>query len=237
MESCTLKLRAFAALAVICCVQPALAQTATTATANTTATVNNAFPTQQELAAARAVIKENPRDAKAHMDLAEVLRRAKRNREAAQEYLESARLDPSNYLAFHQLATVEPDDSQIKQAIDQLTQLEQEKPKELMLRVAMSELYEKQANYYQAARVLVDLVYQNAVPDRYRKKVDSRIHFLLARSKEAQVKEKEKTYVSEEELDSTPAPLPESTLHRDLTASKIHEPKSMRSVGHTPLLP
>jgi tetratricopeptide (TPR) repeat protein len=230
---------ALATLLLICCTQQsAVAQSAhPSAVTPASAASTNAFPTQQELAAARTAIKENPRDSKAHFAMAELLRKSKRNREAAHEYLETTRLDPENYLAFHQLSSVDPQPAEIKQAVDQLTQLQQQKPKELMLRVALSELLEKEGSYYQAARVLVDLVYQNAVPERYRKKVDSRIHFLLAKSKEAKSREKETNFISEEELDSTPAPLPESTLHRDLTASKIHEPKSMRSVGHTPLLP
>jgi tetratricopeptide (TPR) repeat protein len=231
---------ALVAAVLLCCIQQTVsAQTAhpAAAPATNTAATSNAIPTQQQLMAARALIKENPRDSKAHFELAELLRKSHRDREAAREYLETTRLDPTNYLAFHQLSIVDPQPAEIRQAVDQLTQLQQEKPKELMLRVALSELLEKEGNYYQAARVLVDLVYQNAVPERYRKKVDVRIHFLLAKSKDVHTREQEKNFVSEEELDSTPAPLPEASLHRDLTASKIHEPKSMRSVGHTPLLP
>ncbi len=226
------------ALAVLSCNSaPALDAQPHMPAATSASAVANSFPTEQEIAAAQGQVKQNPSDAKARLALADLLRRAKRDREAAQQYLEVTNLDPTNYVAFHQLATIKADPSQVEEAISYLSSLQKEKPKELMLRVALSELLERSGNYYQAARVLVDLVYQNAVPDKYQRKVNLRIHYLLAKAKEAQVKEGNAVSSAEDEPDTLPVPLPESTLHRDLTASKIKEPKAMGSVGHAPLLP
>jgi len=192
-------------------------------------------PTAQELAGARAAVRANPSDAKAHMALAELLRRLSRQREAAQEYLEVTDLDPHNYLAYHQLSTLNADSAQLDEAIARLSKLKDEKPHELMLRVALSELYERRGNYYQGARVLVDLTYQNAVPAKYHARVNARIHYLLTKQKDSQTADK--SFVSEEELDALPPPLPESTIHKDLAASKLKESRVMRGLGNTPLLP
>lgn len=193
-------------------------------------------PTAQQLEHAHAAVSAQPSSSPAHFALAELLRRSGRNQEAAKEYLQAGLLDPSNYVAFHNLSLCDAEHAQLDEGIASLTKLQAEKPSELMLRVALSELLEKRGNYYQAARVLVDLVYRNAVPERFTKKVNARIHYLLAKSKEAH-QGKDKNFVSDEDIEATPLPLPEASLKKDLTASKIKEPKAMRSVGHTPLLP
>ncbi len=194
-----------------------------------------ALPSAQEVQNARAAVRTAPHDPKAHMNLAELLRKLGRQREAAQEYLEVTDLDPYNYLAYHQLSTLNADPSQLDEAIVRLSKLKDEKPKELMLRVALSELYERRGSYYQGARVLVDLVYQNGVPAKYHARVNARIHFLLTKQKDSQTADK--SFVSEEELDSLPPPLPEASIHKDLAASKLKESRVMRGLGNTPLLP
>ena len=193
-------------------------------------------PSQQDLQAARAQVRENPSNPKARFALAELLRRAGRHREAAQEYLQATDLDPTYYICYHLLATINADAGQIDDGIARLSKLQEEKPKELMLRVALSELMERRGDYYPAARVLVDLVYQNAVPVKYQPKINARIHYLLIRAKEAQNVESNTT-AAEEELDALPPPLPESSFRKDIPASKIKESRVMRGVGHAPLLP
>lgn len=188
------------------------------------------------LPAARKQVRENPSDPKAHYALAELLRKAGRAQEAGQEYLQTTELDPSYYLAYHQLSTINADQVQLDEAINRLSQLKDEKPKDLMLRVALSEILEKRAQYYQGARVLVDMVYQNAVPDKYLAKVNARIHYLLVKARDSQEVDKA-SGPSEEELDTLPPPLPEATLHHDVPASRLKESRVMRGVGHAPLLP
>lgn len=190
----------------------------------------------EELRAARLQVKANPEDAKARFQLGELLRKAGRQHEAAQEYLEVTALDPTMYVACHQLSQINADQSQLDEAIERLSKLKEEKPKELMLRVALSELLEKRQNYYQAARVLIDLVYENAVPEKHRTRVNARIHFLLTRAKDAPAEDKVNT-ASDDELDVVPSPLPESSLRKGLTASKLRESKEMKGMGHVPLLP
>lgn len=190
---------------------------------------------QQDIQASRAQVRQNPADPKARYALAEALKRAGRYQEAAAEYLRSTEIEPAFYIAYHQLSTINAEPAQLDEAISRLTRVKEEKPRDLMLRVALSELLEKRSKYYQGARVLVDLVYQNAVPDKYLARVNARIHYLLVKSKDSQ--ESEKGAFAEEELDTLPPPLPESSLHRDLAASRLKESRIMRGVGNTRLLP
>ncbi len=191
---------------------------------------------QAQLQAARDLVRANPADAKAHYALAELLRKAGRHHEAADEYVATVEQEPTLYVAYHQLSTVNADDAQIDQAVAMLNRLKEDKPKEMMLRVALSELLEKRGKYYEGARVLVDLVYQNAVPDKYLPKVNSRIHYLLAKSRDSKETDKAAGF-AEEELDTLPPPLPEATLHKELSTSRLKESRVMRGVGHAPLLP
>lgn len=194
-----------------------------------------ALSSQTELQATRAMVKANPSDIKARFNLAELLRKAGRHREAAQEYLEAANIEPTNYACYHQVAMLNADASQIEDGIDRLTALMAEKPNDLMLRVALSELLEKKGDFYQAARTLVDLTYKNMVPEKYQNKVNARIHFLLAKAKDGQPVEQ--SVDTAEELDALPPPLPESTLRKDVATAKLKESKVMRAVGNAPLLP
>lgn len=194
-----------------------------------------AGPTPQEIAAAAERARSNPRDAKLRFDFAETLRKAGKYKLAAREYLEATAIDPTLYVAYHQLTQTAPDATAVDQAIERLSQLKEKQPKDLMLRVALSELYEKKAHYYQAARTLIDLVYQNVIPDKYVTKVNARIRYLLSKSKDAQTAEKATS--EDDDQEAVPLPLPEASLRRNLAASKIREPKVMPGVGHAPLLP
>ncbi len=191
---------------------------------------------QAQLQAARDLVRSNPADSKAHYALAELLRKSGRYREAAEEYIYTVEQDPTFYVAYHQLSTINADEAQIDDAIAKLNRLKDEKPKDMLLRIALSELLEKCGKYYEGARVLVDLVYQNAVPDKYLPKVNSRIHYLLAKSRDSKETDKAAGF-SEEELDTLPPPLPEATLHKEMSASRLKESRVMRGVGHAPLLP
>lgn len=202
----------------------------------TTAGGQNQAEPGQQLQALRSQVQDNPSDVKAHYALAEFLRQSGRHQEAAREYLKVTELDPVHYVAYHQLSTLNADPGQIDEAIGRLNALKEERPKELMLRVALSELLEKRGKFYQGARVLVDLVYQNAVPDSYLPKVNARIHYLLAKSRDSQEAEPG-AGTSEQEMDTLPPPLPEATLHKNMTSSRLKESRVMRGVGHAPLLP
>lgn len=210
---------------------------ATPSTSSSTATASTTGDTSaiEQLRAARARVKASPEDVNARFQLAELLRKQGRQGEAAQEYLTVTELDPTLYLAYHQLTLVQSDTSQIDDAIERLKKLKEERPKELMLCVALSELLEKRGNYYQAARQLIDLGYANAVPPKFAPKVNARVHYLLTKAKDAQIKETV-SEVSDDDLDVVPAPLPESTLKKGMAASKYKESKEMKGVGHVPLL-
>ena len=190
----------------------------------------------EQLRAAREASKNNPDDAKAHFQLADLLHKVGRNRESSQEYLEATSHARDMYIAYHQLAQVCDDPQQLDEAIARLQTLKEEKPKELMLRIALSELYEKRQNYHQSAHVLVEMVYDSGVPEKYRTKVNARIHYLLTKAKEVSLADKD-AIPTDDELDVVPAPLPDVGLRKGLTASKIKESKEMKGMGHVPLLP
>lgn len=192
-------------------------------------------PAQAEITAQMAKVRQSPRDAQAHLALAELYRRSGNLKDAASEYMEATAIDPSLYVAYHQLSQCKPEVQQVDQSIERLKKLKDEKPKELLLRVALSELLELKKDYYHAARTLVDLLYQNDVPEKYVPKVNTRIRLLLGKARDQQIAEK--AHGDEEELEVLPPPLPESSLRRDLHAAKIREPKVMPGVGHAPLLP
>jgi tetratricopeptide (TPR) repeat protein len=188
-----------------------------------------------DVKAAREKVQANPQDARARFELGRALRLSGKTEQAASEYLEATTLDPSLYLAYHELSLMKCRPEQTEEAIDRLNGLKETKPKDLMLRVALSELLEKKGQTYPAARVLVDLVYQNAVPPKYLNKVNTRIHFLLSKTKDTQTAQKVQS--EDEDMDGAPPPLPETTLHRNLAASTKAKDKSVPGFGHTTLLP
>lgn len=197
-------------------------------------------------AAEKAAPLEDPETAKAKLDLepgdyklrynyAEALRRAGKTKEAAREFLAVTESEPTFYHAYHQLSISTSDKHLIDEALSRLVYLKEERPKDLLLRVALSELYEKKQEYFQASKVLVDLVYQNAVPDKYLAKVNNRIRFLQSKTKDSLALDK--AYVGDEQMETSPPPLPEATLNRDLSISKVKEPRVMQGFGHATLLP
>lgn len=187
------------------------------------------------LAQLKARAEEEPSDAKVRYSYGEALKKAGNIKEASREFLATTEIDPGFYHAYHQLSVICSEKHLLDEAISRLTYLQAEKPKDLLLRVALSELYEKLGENYQASKVLVELVYENAVPEKYLKKINNRIRFLQAKTKDAQ--SLDKAYVGDEQMDSNPPPLPEATLSRDLSISKVKEPKVMQGFGHATLLP
>jgi len=183
----------------------------------------------------KAAVDAEPSDARARYAYAEGLRRTGHAREASQEYLAVTELDPAYYRAYHQLSVISADKQLLDDAISRLNFAKAEKPKDLFLRVALSELYEKKGDFYTAGKTLVELVYANGVPDKYTARVNERIRFLQSKAKNGQ--SLDKTVVSDEIMENNPPPLPDSTLNRDLSISKVKEPRVMQGFGHATLLP
>ncbi|MBP9089587.1 hypothetical protein KBI23_01065 [bacterium] len=188
-----------------------------------------------DIAALKAKVEAEPSDPKVRYAYAEGLRKHGRGKEASHEYLTVTELEPSFYHAYHQLSLVNHDKHVLDEAISRLNFLKEEKPKDMFLRVALSELYEKKGDNYTAGKTLVELVYANAVPEKYVHKINQRIRFLQAKTKDAQAHDK--AYGGDEQMESNPPPLPESSLNRDLSISKVKEPKIMQGFGHATLLP
>jgi len=183
----------------------------------------------------RAKVESEPGDAKLRYNLAEYLKKAGRNKEAARQYLQVTESEPTFYHAYHQLTLTTQDKHLLDEAQGRLTFLMEERPKDLLLRVALSEIYERKGDFFQASKVLVDLVYQNAVPDKYLTKVSNRIRLMQAKAKDSHALDKVSNF--DEQMETAPPPLPESTLNRDLSISKVKEPRVMQGFGHATLLP
>jgi len=191
-----------------------------------------------QVKAAELAIQAAPRDAKKRFELAELLRKSGDQRKASIEYLDVSALDPTYYLAYHQLINCKPTNDQLDEAIERLTKLEEQFPKELMLRVALSELLEQRGETYKAARALVDLQFSEYIPPKYTTQINTRVRYLLGKSRDANITEKAQQVGQPmgDDLDAVPLPIPESTA-KDLPEDKFKDSKVTEGYGHTKLLP
>ena len=123
-------------------------------------------PSLEVLQEALIKSENNPASPKLRFEYAELLRKAGKDQQAFKEYLAVTDIDASYYVAYHMIAQHCKDDKILKEATRRLTHLKETKPKELMLRVALSELLEAQGDYYHASRALVDIV-----PERHTGKI------------------------------------------------------------------
>lgn len=181
---------------------------------------------------ARRLADNDPANAKLKYQYAEALRHAGRNAEALKEYVQVTEMDPANYVAYHQIALASPDAKTLSESIKRLTHLMSDKPKELMLRVALSELLEAEGQYFQASKVLVDLVFDNAVPPKFTAKVNSRIRFLQSKARGEHANRK--VADTHHKTDSAPPlPLPEENLSRGLSASRLEKGHEVDGFGHS----
>jgi hypothetical protein len=192
-------------------------------------------PSTTELATLREAVENTPNSAKAHYNYAHALRAAGKQSQAVTEYLDASQLDPTLYVVYHELSLSKARPEQLDEAIERLKLLQEHRPNELLLCIALSELLEQKDELYPAAKVLNDLVYANTVPEKYLARVKARIHFLLIKNKEEQ--QLKKVQSEEPEADAAPLPLPESSLRRSLSASQLKDAKVMQNFGHSQLLP
>jgi tetratricopeptide (TPR) repeat protein len=193
---------------------------------------------EQKLRTAQSEVESSPRDPKKRFELAEAMRLSGNIKEAAIEYLDVTSLEPAYYIAYHQLVRSKPTEDELDEAVDRLKKLEEKRPKNLMLRVALSEVLERKGDLYGAARALVDLQYSHGIPEKYQMKVNSRIHYLLSKAKDiASSKTAQHSQGSDEDADATPLPLPESGFDTGLSATQLKDPKVPEGYGHARLLP
>ena len=190
-----------------------------------------------ELRLLREQVRLHPEDCQLQYRIGEVLRNLGRTSEATVAYASATKLSPDLYVAYHQLSGLSSDPEQLDEAIARLTARCQEKPDELMGRVALSEMLEKRGNFQLAARVLIDITYANKVPEKYKAKVSGRIHHLLALAKSAQQQEVTEVTVAEEQLDVVPSPLPAQPSKRSIASAKMKDAREVKGVGKVPLLP
>jgi len=193
----------------------------------------------EQLQVADQAVQSAPRDPKKRFEFAELLRKSGEPHKASIQYLETSVLDPSYYLAYHELITCKPTDEQLDEAIERLTKLEEEMPKELMLRVALSEVLERRGETYKAARALVDLQFGEYIPPKYANQINARVRYLLGKAKDTQTTEKAQQVgqTPTDDLDSVPLPIPENTTTKDFSEAKLKDSKVTEGYGHNKLLP
>ena len=184
-------------------------------------------------------VETSPRDVKKRFELAESLRLSGDLKKAAVEYLDVTSLEPAYYIAYHQLIRTKPSSDQLDEALERLKKLEEHKPKNLMLRVALSEVLEQKGDLYDAARTLVDLQYAHGIPEKYQAKINARIHYLLSKTRDVANLKTAQQHVQETDtdIDAVPVPLPDSGLDRGLSATKLKDSKVPAGYGHARLLP
>ena len=196
----------------------------------------------QQIKSMRESIQQSPLDVPKHIQLARLLKRHGEIRQAAIEYLNATAVDPSCCLAYHEMLRNKATVDQIDECLGRLTKYDRLKPNQLSIRMTLSELYENKGDYYQAARVLVDLQYvKDAIPTKFAEQIDNRIHGLLNNSKDVQTTEKaiehKENIVQAESSPPTPVPMPDVKMNKDVPASKLRNTKMTEGYGHSQLLP
>jgi len=186
-----------------------------------------------EVEAARKLSESNPSDAKLLFQYAEALRKAGQKSKAASEYLHVTELDASYFIAYHHLAKCSTNNQLLSEGVRRLKHLMEQKPDDLMLRVALSELLEAKGDFYEATRPLVKLVYSNKVPAKYVNKLQSRIRFLQANARAKHVATKAQE--TSEKMEKAPIPLPDESLRRGLEEARLESNTISDGFGHSRL--
>lgn len=209
-------------------------------TVKATAGVQDSNNIEEQIILAKKAILLAPTDVMKRLHLARLLLRSGDTRQSTIEYLNITVLNPKSYIAYHEILLGRPSVEQINEAIARLNRLDEIKSKQLVGTMVLSELYERKEDYYQAARVLVDLQYSHTIPPKYLAQITSRIHVLLSKDKDSRTVEKaieQKTNVEEAEFTpSTPVPMPDVTT-TDAPANKLRNSKAIEGYGHAQLLP
>jgi tetratricopeptide (TPR) repeat protein len=197
----------------------------------------------QQLDEAKSAVQLRPDDAHAHYAYGEALHKCGKYRQAACEYLDAVDLDSTMYVAFHQIAQIKCDSSQIDEALTYLLELDEDRPNDLMLKIALSELLERKEEYYKAARALIDVSYAEKLPPKLAPRLKARIHYLLAKSRQDQ--NDGKTFAStstppkaieDDETSGMPPPLPDNMPTRPLTSGDMQNGRTTEGTGHSTLL-
>lgn len=200
------------------------------------------FNVTEQITIAKKAVLLAPTDVNKRLQLARLLRRSGNYQPGAIEYLNITVLNPAYSVAYHEMLLCKPTVGQIDEAIARLKDFKVPKNRQLACTMVLSELYEGKEDYYQAARVLVDLQYSQNLPQKYVPQVASRIHVLLGKTKDNRTIEKaieQKTNVEEEEFNpSSPLPMPDvAATNTDVPTRKFRNSKEKEGYGHAQLSP
>lgn len=201
----------------------------------------NVSDLQEQIKLAQQAAILSPTDTAKRLHFARLLRRSGSSKQAAIEYLNITAVDPACHAAYHEMLLCKPAVGQVDEAIARLNKLDEIKPKQLLTKMQLSELYEHREDYYQAARVLVDLQYSQTIPPKYVPQIASRIHMLLGKTKDIRTTEKaieQKTNVEESEFTPpTPVPMPDVAVTKNVPVNKLRNTRVKEGYGHAQLLP
>ncbi len=213
---------------------------------NTASSTNNTTSEQHidindRIKSTEAAIRLSPVNVSKRLYLARLLRNSGNNKQACIAYLNTTAVEPSCYIAYHEMLASGPTLGQIEESIARLNRLDRIQPKQFLLRMSLSELYERASDYYQAARVLVDLQYTPIIPPKYVAQVDVRVHRLFSKAKDLQTTKEaieHKAKIDETEATpSTPVPLPDMATAKDIPTNRLRSNKVTEGYGHAQLLP
>ncbi len=157
-------------------------------------------------------LKIYPNDYLTRFELGKLYLTEKNTQAAKSTFLKLTSLQPKYYQAYHELVLLPLTKEELASLIDLLAQQKLTKPKDFTYYLALSELYEKDGQYYLAARALVDSSFANVVPSKYGHLLSSRINLLLLKAKNADTDQH--IAPGDEDLDNLPPPIPESKLKR-----------------------
>lgn len=205
-----------------------------TAVASPSAPATSTPPTAAEIEAAKAKSDANPADAKLRFEYGEMLRKSGDLAQASVQYLHATELDASYYIAYHYLAQTCTDKTMLEEGVQRLTHLMDQKPTDLMLRVALSELLETQGKYFEASRPLIKLVFTNTVPAKYVDQLNKKIRFLQAKAHAQHVATKAQES-STSRMEKTALPLPDESLRQGLDEARLEQGASSHGFGHSRL--
>ncbi len=184
---------------------------------------SNAQAAEPDLDKARENSENNPSSAEMSFKYAEALRINGESMKANHQYLHTTEIEPSFYLAYHQLFLYCSENRILDDAINRLRFLKQDKPNELLLRVALSELLERRKEYFAASRELIELVFANLVPEKYKEKVSTRIRYLQAKTTTAQAQRDANTSDANhsDSISHPPLPVNDDILKKGVSLSKV----------------
>ncbi len=158
-----------------------------------------------------ARLKVFPKDNSTRYSLAKEYIELGHKTKAKSQLLKIVEIEPTYYQAYHELGLLPISKDDLTRLLNKLLDQKALSHKNFTYYLALSELYEKDGQYYLAARALVDSSFADVIPTRYSHLLSSRIKLLLIKAKNA--KSDQHIAPGDEDLDNLPPPIPDANLN------------------------